>query len=62
MLYKELVSKSEKELQNMLSEERTRLHGLRQERSINQLKDVRAIREVRKTIAQLLTQLRALKA
>ncbi len=62
MNYKEIDSKSQNELTGLLGEQRTALHRLRMQRGINQLKDVREIRETRKDIARILTKLRALKA
>lgn len=57
MDFKELQGKSANELQRMLAEERGRLYDLRLKLAVNQLKDVRQVRAVRKTIAQILTQL-----
>ena len=45
----------------MLAEERQKLYDLRLKVSVNQLKEVRKIRQVRTTIARLMTQLSALK-
>lgn len=60
MEYKELTQKKESELKKMLAEERAKLHGLRLKLSVNQLKDVREVRTIRKNIAKILTQLSAL--
>lgn len=57
MEFKELEKKTEKELQKLLSQERANLYDLRTKVSVNQLKDVREIREVRVNIARILTQL-----
>lgn len=62
MEYKDLLSKSEKELGALISEERARLQNLRLKRAMNQLKDVREIREVRKDIARMMMALSAVKA
>ena len=61
MSYKELQKKTEAELRSMLAEERQKLYDLRLKVSVNQLKEVRKIRQVRTTIARLMTQLSALK-
>lgn len=61
MNYKEIDSKGAPELQGMLGELRTALHRMRMQRGLNQLKDVREIRETRKAIARILTKLAALK-
>lgn len=61
MNYKEIDSKGAAELQSMLGELRTALHRMRMQRGLNQLKDVREIRETRKAIARILTKLRTLK-
>lgn len=60
MKYKEIDSKSPNELNGLLGEQRTALHRLRMQRGLNQLKDVREIRETRKDIARLLTKLSVL--
>ncbi|MBT3231066.1 50S ribosomal protein L29 [Candidatus Uhrbacteria bacterium] len=57
MEFKELEKKTEKELQKLLSQERATLYDLRTKVAVNQLKDVREIREVRVSIARILTQL-----
>ncbi len=62
MQYQELEGKSEKEISGMLTENRSKLHGLTMKRSVNQIKDVRESRETRKQIARLMTKLTALKA
>lgn len=62
MKYQEIDGKAANELQGMLGELRTTLHRLRMQRGINQLKDVREIRETRKAIARILTKLTVLKA
>lgn len=57
MEFKQLEKKTEAELQKLLGQERAKLYELRLKVSVNQLKDVREIREVRKNIAQILTQM-----
>ena len=58
MKIKELKSKSDNELQKILAESREKLRELRFKLSSGQVKNVREIREVRKTIAQILTLLK----
>lgn len=55
MELKELKSKTEKELQQLLNESRDKLRDLRFKDANKQLKDVREIREIKKTIARVLT-------
>lgn len=57
MKFKELQSKSEAELGKLLQEQRNQLNELRFRVSSGQLKDVRDIREIRKTVAKILTLL-----
>lgn len=57
MAFKDLEKKTQKELQTLLAQERAKLHGLRTKVSVNQLKDVREVREVRASIAHILTRL-----
>lgn len=57
MSFKDLHKKSATELQKMLAEERQKLYELRLKVSVNQLKEVRQVRETRKRIAQILTRL-----
>lgn len=52
---KELKNKTEKELQKLLSESREKLRDLRFKDGNKQLKNVREIRQVKATIAQILT-------
>ncbi len=61
MEYKEIKKKSEQEIGTMLDEQRERLRELRFKDAAKQLKNVREILEVRKTIARLLTARRAFK-
>ncbi|MBU1126589.1 MAG: 50S ribosomal protein L29 [Patescibacteria group bacterium] len=61
MDFKDLKNKSANELQRMLAEERGRLYDLRLKLAVNQLKNTRQVREVRTSIAQILTQLTDLK-
>jgi len=58
MEYKELKTKSEKELQKLLVETREKLRDLRFKAASNQIKNVREIRDVRKMISQTLFLLR----
>jgi len=57
MEYKELKNKKESELHRILSELREKLRDLRFKDASKQLKNVREIRVVRKTIANVLTLL-----
>jgi len=57
MKIKELQSKSEAELKKLLQEQNSQLNELRFRVSSGQLKDVRDIREARKTVAKILTLL-----
>jgi ribosomal protein L29 len=59
MEYKEILLKEEKELTALISEGRAKLQALRLKRTMNQLKDVREIREVRKDIARMMMALGA---
>ena len=61
MEFKDLEKKTEKELQKLLAEERASLYELRTKVAVNQLKDVREIREVRTNIARILTRLQQIK-
>ncbi|MBI1984754.1 MAG: 50S ribosomal protein L29 [Candidatus Wildermuthbacteria bacterium] len=54
----ELKMKSKEELANLALELRGKLRQLRFEAAAGKLKDVREIRETRKTIAQILTIMR----
>lgn len=54
MEYKELKNKSEKELQKLLSDQREKLRELRFKADANQLKNIREIRVVRHSIAQIM--------
>ncbi len=54
MEYKELKKKKENELHRILNESRDKLRDLRFKDANKQLKDVREIRKLRKTIAQAL--------
>jgi len=55
MEIKELKLKTEKELRQILNEFRDKLRDLRFKDANKQLKDVREIRVVKKTIARILT-------
>jgi len=61
MSYKELTNKTEKELNEMLKEERNYLRELRFKIGANQLKDVREVREARLRVSRILTRLREIK-
>jgi len=61
MEFKELKLKTEKELKQALNEFRDKLRDLRFKDANKQLKDVREIRIVKKTIAKILTLLSGLK-
>ena len=60
MKIKELRTKSTQELQNLLKESREKLRDLRFRIASKQLKKVREIRGVKKTIAKILTLLNQL--
>lgn len=57
MEFKELKKKTESELHKILAQSRDKLRDLRFKDTNKQLKDIREIRVVRKTIAQILTLL-----
>lgn len=57
MEYKEIKNKSENELHRLLAESRDRLREARFKDASKQLKNVREIRVIKKTIAQILTLL-----
>lgn len=57
MDYKDVAIKGEQELKTLLAEERAKLRGLRFQVSERQLKNVRTIREAKRTIARILTKL-----
>lgn len=52
---KELKTKTEKELKQLLNESRDKLRDLRFKDANKQLKNVREIRVVKKTVAKILT-------
>lgn len=52
---KELKSKTEKELRELLNQSRDKLRDLRFKDANKQLKDVREIRVIKRTIARVLT-------
>ena len=55
---RQLQSSTNRELENLLKEERKNLYGLRQQIAMKQLSNPLAIRESRKRIARLLTAMR----
>jgi len=55
MDFKELKSKTEKELGEILNQSRDKLRDLRFKDANKQLKNVREIRVIKKTIAEVLT-------
>ena len=57
MEYKELKTKSEAELQKTLAQTREKMRELRFKDSGKQLKNVREIRVLKKTVAKILTLL-----
>lgn len=59
MKTKELRQKTEKELKDLLSENRHRLGQLKFDLASKKLKNIREIRELRRDIARILTILRA---
>lgn len=60
MTAKDLTKKSKKELTDMLAEERANLRNLEFKVGEGQLKDVRSLRESKRTIARILTALNSL--
>jgi ribosomal protein L29 len=62
MTIKELQSKTESELQDLLADNRWKLKDLRFKNANGQLKDVREVRETKQDIARVLTVLNASKA
>lgn len=61
MEIKELKKKSESELQQLLAETREKVREFRFKDANKQLKDVRSIREAKKTAARILTLLNSKK-
>lgn len=61
MEFSELKNKSEKELKELLAEKNTELQEMRFKISERQLKNVRLVREIRKTVARIMTALSFLK-
>lgn len=55
MKFQELKEKNEKELERQFSENREKLRELRFQRESGQLKNVRAIRKIKKENARILT-------
>lgn len=55
MEFKDLKAKTEKELQQILNESREKLRDLRFNDANKQLKNVREIRVIKKTVANILT-------
>jgi len=62
MDYKELTGKSDQELRVLLSGERQALRELRFQAHERQLKNVRALRGAKQTVARILSALRARRA
>jgi len=60
MDFKEIKTKTEAELHRLLADHRDRLREARFKDASRQLKDVREIREIKKTIARVLTTLKKL--
>ncbi|PIY78455.1 MAG: 50S ribosomal protein L29 [Parcubacteria group bacterium CG_4_10_14_0_8_um_filter_35_7] len=58
MEFKELKIKTEKELYSLLANSREKIRDLKFKIASGQLKNVREVRETKKTIAQILTLLR----
>ena len=58
MDYTDIKNKTEKELHDMLIEQRNKLRDLRFRAGENQLKDVRGIRKAKKAVAKILTALK----
>ncbi|MBD3248179.1 50S ribosomal protein L29 [Candidatus Falkowbacteria bacterium] len=61
MELKELNKKSIKDLQSLLAQSRDKLRSLRFKDANKQLKNIREIRAIKKTIAQILTLLNSKK-
>ena len=62
MEYKELKKQTESELHKTLAESRDKLRDLRFKDANKQLKDIRSIRKIRTTIAQVMTLLNGRKS
>lgn len=58
MDFKEIKTKTEAELHRLLADHRDKLREARFKDASRQLKDVREIREIKKTIARILTTLK----
>lgn len=56
----EFKDKSRKELEAMIAESRGALHDMKIKLSVGQMRDVREVRETRKQIARMMTQLATL--
>jgi ribosomal protein L29 len=57
MEFKELKKKTENELHKLLEQSRDKLRDLRFKDANKQLKNIREIRQIRETVAQILTVL-----
>jgi ribosomal protein L29 len=57
MEFKELKKKTESELHKLLEQSRDKLRDLRFKDANKQLKNIREIRQIRETVAQILTLL-----
>jgi len=62
MKIKELKTKSDKELETMLTDSRLKLKDLRFKDASRQLKDVREIRETKQLVARVMTLINSRKA
>jgi len=61
MKFKELTTKSEKELWQLLGELRAQAHELDVKKRLNQLKNTRQLGQVKKDIARIMTYLHSKK-
>ncbi len=54
MDYSDLKSLKANELERVLGEERTKLHDIRLKLAVNQVKNVREVRNIKRTIARIM--------